>query len=71
MENTQNVFKFSSDLMKAYRDYYEKEIGSMSDEEVQNMILNHSHVDRLQIYLEANGIIGYTKRIYEIATGGF
>lgn len=70
MENTQNVFKFSNDLMKAYRDHYSSGINPPSDEEIQVLILSHSNKERLNIYLEANGIIGYTKRIYEIAVGG-
>ena len=32
-------------------------------------IINHTPKRRLEIYLEWNGIIGYSGRIYELATG--
>lgn len=32
-------------------------------------IRSHSPKERLEVYLEWNGILGYTSRIYELATG--
>lgn len=34
-------------------------------------IINHTPKQRLEIYLEWNGIIGYSSRIYEVAIGHF
>lgn len=71
--------KISNDLMEAYRGYYEDEMAAdltspMEEPEheiawCKAKIMSDSPKERLQVYLHWNGIIGYTYRIYEIATG--
>ena len=69
-------------LVEAYKGYYEDEYdatqqhadGASSLESaafdgwIANKIENDSPRDRLHVYLQWNGIIGYTDEIYQIAT---
>lgn len=67
----------SNDLMEAYLGYYgEDENPSVTDPSVtdprawaEEKIKSHTPKERLEIYLEWNGILGYTSRIWEISQG--
>lgn len=72
----------SNDLIEAYKGYYEDEwmyeFGEYETEGTESpaytkwskeKILNHSPKERLEIYCEWNGILGYHSRLFEIATG--
>ena len=72
----------SNDLIEAYKGYYEDEIehdrkthsapcspGEYPTYWAKCKIQSHTPKERLEVYLTWNGIIGYTNRIYEIATG--
>lgn len=72
--------KISNDLLEAYRGYYEDEVssrfchdGKLQEDVYEEWVTLKIKADtpkrRLEVYLEWNGIIGYSGRIYEIATG--
>lgn len=67
--------KFSNDLMAAYGGTYEREDypEAWTDEQyrqaIADKIKSHTPKERLAVYLNWNGIIGYTGRIWEIAQG--
>lgn len=77
--------KISNDLVEAYKGRYEDESvrpwtraesgytlmgpDEAIDKWVREKIASHTPRERLEVYLEWNGILGYTDRIYEIATG--
>lgn len=60
----------SNDLIEAY-------VGMFGDKEDRNYdartpeehIMSHSPKERLEVYLEWNGILGYSSRIWEITQG--
>lgn len=66
-----------NDLIEAYKGYYENEWHPTEDPQnqkdydvyVRNRIEADSPKERLEVYLEWNGILGYTNRIFELATG--
>lgn len=59
-----------NDLIEAYKGYYaEHEDPNSTEQDVIKHIQSHTPKERLEVYLEWNGIIGYTGRIFEIATG--
>lgn len=68
-----------NDLIEAYKGYYEDEWmyeqgeyqvdPTIPDEWVIEKIMCHTPKQRLEVYLEWNGLIGYYSRIYELATG--
>ncbi|HEX9429604.1 MAG TPA: hypothetical protein VF944_04435 [Candidatus Bathyarchaeia archaeon] len=70
-----------NDLVEAYKGFYEDEIArdepvggefyNLVDEWVEAKIRSHTPKERLEVYLEWNGIIGYTGRIWSIAQGEF
>lgn len=72
---------YEDDLHVQYNAYTEQEISkaggtatvesheSWIRDQVVTMIRNHSAQERLEIYLTWNGILGYSNRIYAIATG--
>lgn len=67
---------FSNDLIEAFRGYYESEWALLKDQSEENIrfhiemtIAMKTCKERLEIYLEWNGIIGYTSRIWEITQG--
>lgn len=76
---SKTVIKISNDLIEAYEGYYEDEMAAdltspMEEPEdarnwAINKIISHTPKERLEIYLEWNGIIGYADRTYQIATG--
>lgn len=80
-DRPQTIFKFSNDLIKAYKGYYENEplldmayeAGEATEnailQAIQQKIVQDPPKRRLEIYLEWNGILGYSSRLYEIATG--
>lgn len=47
----------------------DKEWETWSRNRATQEILDHTPQRRLEIYLEWNGILGYSGRIYELATG--
>lgn len=72
--------QISNDLIEAYKGYYEREYEFEWDENIpeldepytewcKNKIQGDSPKERLEVYLEWNGILGYTNRIWEIAQG--
>ena len=79
------MFKIRNDLIEAYKGYYEDDrealrlakehfkVDIITDaqfgEWIVYKILTDSHKERLERYLEWNGIQGYTNSIYEIAHG--
>jgi hypothetical protein len=81
------VFKIHGGLIEAYNGYYEdervvqqddgsfKEVAAFSKEEwntwIQWKIIHDSPLERLERYLEWNGIQGYTETVYNIAMGKF
>ncbi len=65
---TQNVLKFSNDLLQAYVGIYDLEESPYV--EIQIRILKDTPEQRLEVYLEWNGILGYTQRILHITKGG-
>lgn len=80
------IFKFRNDLIEAYKGHYEGKLVGLPDgsykgtsqfseqeliEWVQWQIIEHSAKERLEIYLEWEGIIGFTNGIYDIAMGKF
>lgn len=66
-----------NDLIEAYKGhhgdaltlYYLKEDGKSLDDWVKDRIMADTPKQRLEVYLEWNGILGYSSRIYELATG--
>lgn len=68
-----NMPRIANDLIEAYEGYYEDECTPTGElpnaEAVLNRILSHSPKERLEVYLEWNGILGYTDRIWEISQG--
>lgn len=60
-----------NDLIEAYKGVHEDELmGSVVDTETAiEMIKSDSPKKRLEIYLQWNGILGYTNRIWEISQG--
>lgn len=63
-----------NDLIEAYMGYYENEWHADTPEDVRRegvikTIIDSTPKQRLEVYLEWNGILGYTNRIYELATG--
>lgn len=65
-----------NDLIEAYKGYYEDEWALLISQEesfvlerIRETILHDTPKKRLEVYLEWNGILGYTNRIYELATG--
>lgn len=71
--------KIHNDLIEAYIGLYEDEFigdAALSTRESQvawasDKIRRDPPKERLAVYLQWNGIIGYTGRIYDIATGEF
>lgn len=76
------MFKVRNDLIEAYKGYYEDDREMLHkftsdgvfqmdlfDEWVRMKIVSDSPKERLERYLEWNGISGYTNSIYEIAHG--
>lgn len=73
--------KICNDLIEAYKGYYEDEIirdynqqqpiemAGWESHWVANKIQSHSPKERLEVYLEWNGILGWTNRIWEISQG--
>lgn len=62
--------EISNDLREAYKGYYEDSHNNPpSDRWVEETIATHTPKERLDVYLTWNGIIGWTSRIFEIATG--
>ncbi len=76
-----------NDLLEAYRGVYEEDferdwenklpdVGTLSLDGYVTMriafrITEHTAKERLDVYLQWNGIIGYTGRIWEISQGEF
>ena len=64
-----------NDLIKAYEGYYDdslkKELEYEGYKDVEEMIRAHSPKKRLEVYLEWNGILGWTGRIWDISQGEF
>lgn len=70
-----------NDLVEAYEGFYEDEMANdltvpMEEPEdtrawVEAKIRGHSARERLEVYLEWNGILGYTGRIWDISQGKF
>jgi len=80
MTNEHKQNNISNDLIEAYKGYYEDDEGrrfwsngifqeTLYLEWVVLKIKSHSSKERLNVYLEWNGIIGYTSRIWEITQG--
>lgn len=77
MQNNKStpVFKIGNHLIEAYKGYYEDEVLGGTEpneayEEWANLkILSHTPQERLAIYCEWNGILGYDRTLYDIATG--
>lgn len=73
---TMDVNADCKDLIEAYLGFYgdADAISGMSDTQKHDwairMILDDSPKQRLRVYCEWNGIIGYDNRLYEIATQG-
>lgn len=68
--------KIGNDLVQAYEGRFPHEdYPHMSEEEwkaeIGRMIIDHDAKQRLEVYLEWNGILGYSNRIFELATGSF
>jgi hypothetical protein len=65
--------RMSKPLMDAYAGVYEDELKPFNDRTrpaaIEALILADDAKKRLEVYLEWNGIIGYTNTIYMIATG--
>ena len=76
--------RICNDLVEAYKGFYEDEYdrlqihhdgASTSTEHhayhgwIVNKISSHTPKERLEVYLEWNGILGYTNRIWEISQG--
>lgn len=70
--------KIANDLIEAYRGRYEdahkpqeagRFVGEPTTEEAIQMIRKDTPKERLATYLQWNGIIGYTNRIWEISQG--
>ncbi len=69
---TNKVLDVNSDcheLIEAYQGYYEDAIESVEDKRAWAVrkILADSPKERLHVYLEWNGILGYTESIYKVA----
>ena len=63
-----------NDILEAYRNKYDRgDFPDITDEayeeSIVKMIVSHTPKQRLETYLEWNGIIGYTHRIFDIANG--
>lgn len=58
--------KLSNQLLEAYRGVYDM----LDEHEVLQRIFADSAKDRLAVYLQWNGIIGYTETIWMISQGG-
>lgn len=81
------IFKIHGGLVEAYNGYYEDErVVEQDDGSLKNVseftkeewttwlhwkIIRDSPKERLERYLEWNGISGYTNTIYDIAMGKF
>lgn len=64
------MIKISNDLIEAYEGVFgDREDVNYDPRSPEEHILAHTPKERLEVYLEWNGIVGYTGRIYEIATG--
>ena len=73
-----------NDLIEAYKGFYEDELNIFGaakaketglsaethiDLKVQLMIKSHTPKERLDTYLQWNGILGWTNRIWELSQG--
>lgn len=63
------VFKIRNDLIEAYKGIFEDRMEYPDDNAVHMHILNSTPLERLEVYCEWNGIIGYASSLYDIATG--
>jgi hypothetical protein len=76
------MFKIRNDLIEAYKGYYEDDRDTLRkftnegtfmfdlfEEWIRLKIVSDSPKERLERYLEWNGISGYTNTVFEIATG--
>lgn len=68
--------EISNDLIEAYKGYYEDELEQVvpwTDAAVNSWVIDkirsHTPKERLEVYLEWNGILGYSSRIWEITQG--
>lgn len=69
--------KIGNDLIEAYKGYYEDEWRPTQDPQnqedydtwVRARIATDTPKERLGVYLEWNGIFGYTNRIWKISQG--
>lgn len=60
-------------LLEAYLGFYEQELTNVLDKPkaAEALIRTHSPKERLAVYLEWNGIVGFTSRIWAISQGEF
>jgi hypothetical protein len=74
----------SGHLLEAYKNYYEEELAQeyatvadvsleshevFSRRRVREIILEHTPKQRIEVYLEWNGILGYADTIFDICRG--
>jgi hypothetical protein len=76
--------KFHGGMIEAFKGYFEENWETRRDYEksgelafdgwydgyIQTLIALASNKERLRVYLEWNGILGYTESIFDIATNG-
>lgn len=73
--------RIANDLVEAYKGVYEdqitKDLGDLWEDQMarilwcHGMIVNHTPKERLETYLQWNGIFGYTGRIWDISQGEY
>ena len=73
--------QIANDLVEAYKGVYEDEMAGdltvpMEEPEhetawVEAKIRSHTPKERLAVYLQWNGILGWTERIWDISQGKF
>lgn len=68
MFNSRHI-RFHSGLVEAFKGYYDLE-GDEPERAAIGIIQSADHKERLRVYLEWNGILGYTESVFDIATNG-
>ncbi len=68
---------YEDEILKDFNEHFiEHGLGKAKDERlfgtewVKTKVESHSNKERLEIYCSWNGIIGYSNRLFEIATTG-
>lgn len=82
VEITTTPLTIHNGLFEAYRNYYEEELKIEYDRteyteapdkfinrRVRQIILEHTPKQRLEVYLEWEGIMGWTETVYNLAIG--